>query len=228
MKKHVLMSMCAVALAAEALAGEITVVGRGTVSLPPDKMKMVFQVSATAQDAATSKALFSERTALLAATMSEVGVATNELLTSGLNMSSVREWENGKTVFKGYNFSEWYTFVAKLDRARLEHIYARLVDCGIIEGLNLTFELFDADSARQDAISRAVADARAKAETIARSAGVKLGKVDEIIYGCDGGDLHDRSLMKTRLAAAEGGTVSVGELHEIEITDTVMIKWKTK
>ena len=223
-----LTSICAAIMALGALAGEITVVGKGTVRLPPDKMKMMFQVSATDADIVAAKTQFAERTASLAATLEEVGVEKNEILTSGLNMTVVKEWENGKSVFKGYNFSESYTFVAKLDRARLERLYTLLVDCKTIEGLSLSFELFDTETPKQEAIARAVADARKTAEGIVRAAGVKLGKVDEIVYGYEGDSRYDRGLMKANFVMAEGGSMSVGELHEIEISDTVRIRWKTR
>lgn len=227
MKKQ-LMSVCAAMLALAATAREITVVGKGTVTLPPDKMKMMFRVSAVNQDIVSAKSLFAERTASLAATLAEVGIETNEILTSGLNLDTVKEWENGKMVFRGYSFSEWYTFVAPLDRARLERLYTSLVDCKTIEELNLSFELFDTDAPKQEAIARAVKDARAKAEAIARTAGVRLGKIDEIVYGCEGDNRYERGLMKTNLAVADGASMTVGELHKIEISDSVRIRWNIK
>lgn len=227
--KKLLIGIFAAMLALGAIAGEITVVGKGTVRLPPDKMKMTFQVSAVDADSVTAKQIFAEKTASLSATLTEVGVAEeDEILTSGLNMDVVREWENGKTVFKGYNFSEQYTFVARLDRARLERLYTRLVDCKTIEGLSLSFELFDMETPKQEAIARAVADAKTTAEGIVRAAGVKLGKVEEIVYGCESDSRYERGLIKANFAMADGATMSVGALHEIEISDTVRIRWKTK
>ena len=85
---RLLKSMCAIALAIPALAGEITVTGKGSVSLPPDKMKMTFEVSAIDLDIAAAKRTFKERTAILSATLAKVGVATNEVLTSGMDMAS--------------------------------------------------------------------------------------------------------------------------------------------
>lgn len=227
MKKQ-LMSVCAAILSIAAVAGEITVVGTGTVRLPPDKMKMMFRVSAVDQDIVSAKSLFAERTASLATTLADVGIGTNEILTSGLNLDTVKEWENGKMSFRGYSFSEWYTFVAPLDRARLERLYTSLVDCKTIEELSLSFELFDTEAPKQEAIARAVNDARAKAEAIAHTAGVRLGKIDEIVYGCEGDNHHERGLMKTNLAMADGASMTVGALHEIEVSDTVRIRWNIK
>lgn len=220
------MSVCAAMLLLAATAGEITVVGKGTVRLPPDKMKMMFRVSAVDQDIVSAKGLFAERTASLAATLAEVGIGTNEILTSGLSLDTVKEWENGKMAFRGYSFSEWYTFVAPLDRARLERLHTSLVDCKTIEELNLSFELFDTDAPKKEAIARAVNDARAKAEAIASAAGVRLGRIEEIVYGCEGDNRHERGLMKATLA--DGASMTVGELHEIEVSDTVRIRWKIR
>jgi len=229
MKRTALAFAAIVALALPGIAGEITVTGTGTVRLPPDKMQMTFQVAASDLDATVAKQTFMERTAALAATLSELGVATNEVLTSGLNMEVVREYENGKRVFRGYMFSENYSFIAKVDRARLERVYTALVDCKIIEELNLSFGLFDPAAPQEEARTLAVKNARAIAEGIASAAGVKLGKVSEIVYGSSG----DRGEYGMRLKSAvfaptDGISSQVGALHDIEVSDTVRIRWKLK
>ena len=225
---RLLKSMCAIALAIPALAGEITVTGKGSVSLPPDKMKMTFEVSAIDLDIAAAKRTFKERTAILSATLAKVGVATNEVLTSGMDMESVKEYEGSRVVkFMGYRFSEEYTFVAKIDRARIERLYTALVDCKCVEKMRFWFELFDNETPRQEARAQAVGNAREIAAGIAQAAGVRLGEIEEIEYSALDG-FNPRYIQTNCFADYSEAVSSVGALRNIEISESVRIKWKIK
>lgn len=224
-----LKSICVIALAVPALAGEITVVGKGSVSLPPDKMKMTFTVSALDLDIAVAKRRFKEYSATLAMTLAKVGVATNEILTSGMQMENVKEYENSSMVFKGFRFSEDYTFVARLDRARMERLYTSLVNSKCVEELAFWFELFDSEAPRQAARALAVENAREIADGIAKAAGVSLGEIEEITY--DFADIYhpNRYLQNNCFAASDDRSItSAGSLRTLEISEKVRIKWKIK
>ena len=234
--KKLTAALCVLALSIAAFAGEITVAGKGMVRLPPDKMRMAFEVSAMDLDIGTAKRVFAERTAALAATLAEAGVASNEVFTSGLAIENVIEYEHFQNgipmkVTKGYRFLEEYTFIARLDRVRLEDIYSRLVAGEIVEGLSVHYEIFDIQTPMNTARNLAVKNAREIAEGIAAAAGVSLGEIDEIVYRGDGripvatsGALYD-----ARIKCDESfGVEPVGSPSDITISDSVLITWKIK
>jgi len=224
-----LTAICAIALSIPAVSGEISVVGKGTVSLPPDKMKMAFEVSALDLDIAVAKRRFKEQSATLAMTLAKVGVATNEILTSGMQMESVTEYENSSMVFKGFRFSESYTFVARLDRARMERLYTALVNSKCVAELKFWFELFDNETPRQEARALAVKNAREIADGIAKAAGVSLGEIEEISYNFANTDRPYQYLQNNCFAAADDRSItSAGSLRTLEISEIVRIKWKIK
>lgn len=207
-----------------ALAGEITVTGQGRVSLPPEKMKITFDVSASANDMAEAEKIFSERTTTLSAALANVGVSSNEVVTAGLEVSPNMEYDKGEVVFRGYLFRESYTFTAKLDRVRLGEILAALFSSKAVERANTFFELFDPDEPRREARIIAVKNAREIAEDIADAAGVSLGEIEEIIYG----DTQTaRSNMRFTNFAASVADEAGASLRNIEISESVVIKWKT-
>lgn len=225
--KNLIATLGAIAFAAVALAGEITVTGNGRISLQPDKMKLVVTVSTTNPDIADGKRVFEEKKAVLAATFAAAGVASNEVVTAGMDMSPEIDYVNGKMVRNGYRFSEEFTFVAKVDRERLGRISSALFDCKAVESVNTLFELFDPESPRSEARALAVKNARAIAEGIAEAAGVELADVAEIVYGSDGNGGY-RVMKNLNYAAVDetGGTSAA--LRDIEISDSVRIKWKLK
>lgn len=228
----------ALSLSLGALCGEMTVTGKGMVRLPPDKMRLAFEVSAMDMDVGEAKRVFAERTAALSVTLAEAGVTSNEVYASGLEMEYVTEYEElnapfgiAKKVPKGYRFSEQYTFIARLDRARLENIYSRLVAGKIVEGLNVHYELFDIQAPMNAARALAVKDARETAEGIAAAAGVTLGEIGEIVYRGDGtlpvraaGAFFDARIKCDESFCAE----PVGSPRDIAISDSVQITWKIR
>ena len=215
-------------LAACAFGGELSVVGTGTAKRQPDKMKITFSVSSTDKDMAEARRQFDERTASLAATLALAGIATNEVMTTGMDMDREFHYANGSPVFAGYRFTENYTFAAKLDRGRLERIKASLFDSEAIESLRLWYELSEPSELRKSARAEAVANAREIAEGIAAAAGVALGDIEEISYGGEirGGYSHMNLKMAAMAAGDEAGAAT--SLQDIAVTDSVTIKWKIK
>jgi len=224
-----LLAMTAMA-AAMAGAGELTVVGRGVVRLAADQMCISFTVSAADKEMALAKRLFEERTAAMKATLGEAGVTAAEIATGGMEMHQEFDYSApGGRQLTGYRFAEAYTLTASIDMPRLERIYASLVDSQSPEGLGVAFGLADPDSARRQARERAVADARTVAEDICRAAGMRLKGIEEIAYGTsiDGGRVV-RMEDGANLLMAKG--TSLGEIaaREVEVADTVTIRWEIR
>ena len=215
-------------LASAALAGELSVVGTGTARRQPDKMKITFSVSSTDKDMATARRLFDERTASLSSTLAAAGIATNEVMTTGMDVNREFDYVNGSQVFVGYRFEECYTFAAKLDRKRLERIKTALFDSEAIESLRLWYDLFEPSELRKAARANAVANAREIAEGIAAAAGVSLGEIDEISYGGDRNGGYSRANCVNSMAAAAAGDEAGAptSLQDMAVSDSVTIKWR--
>ena len=225
-------AMCALAAAfaaSMAMAGDLTVLGTGTVKCQPDTMEVTFTVSATDKDMATARRLYDERTTSLAATLRAAGIDKSEVTEDGMGMAREMKWNSGKFAANyTYEYRFWnnFTFTARLDRERLAQVNAALIDCEAINSLNVNFKVLDMAPLRNEARVRAVANAREIAESIATAAGVSLGEIDEIVYGV-GNDSNGVYFHKM----AESGADSIEcttEIRDIETTDTVRIKWKVR
>ena len=228
MIKNMMFVACMAMLAAVSQAAEIVVNGNGVVRRQPDKMRITFTVSATDDDMAEARRQFGERTDTLAEAFVAAGIATNEVTTAGMEMHKEYNYENGRRVLNGYTFSESYMFVAKVDRLRLARINAALFECQAIGSFEEYFELFDPESVRSEARAMAVADARKIAEEIAAAAGVRLGKIQEIEYGDSGRLVTYGKFARAESADFGGETGSGALLRDIEISESVRIKWNIK
>lgn len=229
--RKALVAVLVVIAAAVGFAGEVSVSGQGVVRVQPDKMKITFSVYAADRAMAEARRLFDERTFALSKVFESLGVATNEVVTSGIYGRAEYDYENGKRVFSGYRVDEGYTFSAKVDRARLAKLTAAILDSGVVDELNVSFELFDEVAAKNEARVKAVQNAKEIASSLAEAAGVRLGRIELIEYGTSGGGMprYANFAMKSMGAGDfEAESVQLGELRAIVVTDSVNIKWKIR
>jgi len=241
-----MIAVCAVAVAGVAcLAGEIRVEGRGTVSVAPDMMRIRFDVEAVDKDMAKSAELFAVKSAAVTKALTEAGVASNEVTTSGLEMepryhhednedNDQGRWGNGKRVFDGYCHSTEVTFAAPIDRERLEKVYRVVVGCKTGTEMNLDFFVKDTKEAKARARRRAVKNAQASARELCDAAGVTLGEVDKIVSYTSGNEDDSFELASCEMklksfepAARDGAPVLPAiRIRDIEVSDRVVITWK--
>jgi len=240
--KKLMVALGAVAMATACLAGEIRVEGRGTVSVAPDMMRIRFDVEAVDKDMAKSAELFAVKSAAVTKALTEAGVASNEVTTSGLEMepryhyedkdgNDQGRWGDGKRVFDGYCHSTEVTFAAPLDRERLDTVYRAVVECKTGTEIHLDFFVKDTKKAQTQARRRAVKNAQASARELCKAAGVTLGEVDKIVYTSgnegDSFELAPCAMKSFGSAARDGAPVLPAiRIRDIEVSDRVVITWK--
>lgn len=174
----------AIASADETPRPSIVVMGEGEVSVSPDMAVMMLAVMREAKTA--REALDANNTAMadVIAAMKEGGVEPRDLQTSGLSISPQYVYPNDKNGeekprITGYQVTNSLT-VRVRDMTKVGELLDRSVTLGVNQGGNITFTNDDPSEALQEARKKAVADALAKARTLAEAAGVKLGKVRQI------------------------------------------------
>jgi len=219
------------AMAASGLAGELAVTGKGTVRRAPDKMKIVFSVSATEPDLASARKAFAGESAKVAEALAAAGVELGEVTTAGGYMNKSYRYEAGKRIFEGYRMTEEYTVTAPMDRERLDRIKTTLFKSEAIGSLEERFELYDPEALRGEARAAAVANARTIAGELAKAAGVKLGEITLIEYGEAGGAaIGYRNMVMAKgmeCDEAEFGASGIeAQARELSVGDSVSIRWK--
>jgi len=221
------------AMAASGLAGELAVTGKGTVRRAPDKMKIVFSVSAMEPDLTSARKAFAGESAKVAQALAAAGVEIGEVTTAGgyMNKSYRYEAGTGKRIFEGYRMTEEYTVTAPMDRERLDRIKTTLFKSEAIGSLEERFELYDPEALRGEARAAAVANARTIAGELAKAAGVELGEITLIEYGEAGGAAicYRNMVMAKGMECEEadfGASGIEAQARELSVSDSVSIRWK--
>jgi uncharacterized protein YggE len=154
----------------------ITVTGSGTSTTVPDRASFQFGVTTRAADAKTALARNSTATAAVIAALKNAGVAAADLQTSGISLSPQTNGDG--TQITGYTASN--SVSASLPLAKAGAVVDAAVNAGADTVWGPSLTVSDQSSLYRDALKKAVADAKAKAQALADAAGVQLGGVQSV------------------------------------------------
>jgi uncharacterized protein YggE len=161
-----------------AVAGHsIVVSGSGSVASVPDRAQVSFGVSSTAKTASGAlRANAAEMTKVIAAVKSQ-GIPAADIRTEFVSLSPVYS-QNGNEIV-GYNASNSVgATIRNLDK--IGALIDAAVDAGAnqINGPNLVRS--DANALYRQALRAAIANARGKAQAIARASGLRLRRITDV------------------------------------------------
>jgi uncharacterized protein YggE len=158
----------------------VTVIGRAEVSCPPDEASLTIVVDAVRQLPAEALGDAAERSRELVALLDELGIGRPARQTTGVSVSEEGEHRDGTWQRRGYRASERFT-VRSGDVATIGRLLADAVDRigARVEGPWWSVSV--ANPARADALARAAADARARAEALVAELGGTIGAMVEAV-----------------------------------------------
>lgn len=193
----------------------LTVTGKGEVLAAPDVAYLNVSVETLAKSASQAVRQNAEKTdKVIKAIKAKLG-EEDKVSTAGYNLSPVYEYNNqtNKSEFKGYRASNRITVEAH----SLKDVGA-IIDSTAEAGLNkiesLSFETSKRGEYRKKALEKAVNDAKATAETLARAAGVKITQILELSpsYDYPSPVYRDYSFAKESAPAAPPTPIEPGEI----------------
>lgn len=200
--------------AAAAAPTGITVTGTGSVKAAPDRAEFSFGVESQAETAAAALEANSAAVQRVIDAIKGAGVADADIQTQQVSVYP-RYSEDGQTIV-GYSATN--TVSAKIiDLASTGAVVDAAATAGANQVYGPTLSIADQSGLYQDALEKALEDARAKAKTIAGAAGVSLGAVVNIVEG-GGGSIPP---MYAEEAAADSGVPIQPGLQEIQASLTV-------
>ena len=202
----------------------LIVSGLGTASAEPDIVTVVLGVQTRDKSAAKAMADNAEQMTGTIAALKGAGVKEEDIKTSGFSIYPMRDWIDGKRSEEViFEVNNQVTFTMDLcDEIDIGEVLDAAVGAGTNTVNSVNFGLKDTSSAQQEALSKAVADAMSKAETIAGAAGVNLGRIMSI---SENG--FTPIPISTRLAFAEVASSSTPiVLGEVEVTASVSMTYE--
>jgi uncharacterized protein YggE len=205
----------------------ITVSGHGEVQVPPDIAYITMGVQTTATTVADARESAAKAADALVSSVKKNGVDAKDVQTSGLYIQPNYEYSSKSPTLTGYTVTNTVTVkVRKLDNISkiLDDAIAAGGDAARLQGL--TFSVDDADKAKQDAREKAMADAKARAEQLARLGGVSLGA--PVTISETQGSVNPIARDTAGVPTLSGGTSTPVETGTNKVTVDVSVRWAIK
>jgi uncharacterized protein YggE len=162
----------------------ISVSGTGTIDATPDiaRLSLAVQRRDVSMQVARDETVRVSKAFL--ALCKKLGIPENKIRTSGLTIQPEYRWDEkeNKQVFVGY-FVQRQLQVEINDLDKLGGVIEGAIDAGVNEVSPPVLDSSRAKELNRDALAAATADAKANAERIASSLGVKLGAVRTVVAG---------------------------------------------
>ncbi|OLP57143.1 hypothetical protein BJF92_06325 [Rhizobium rhizosphaerae] len=195
----------------------IAVTGTGQASAAPDMAMVSFSVVTQEKEARAALSGNNAAMAKVLEAMKAQGIEPRDLQTSGfaINPQYVypqnKEGDNHPPQLVGYQVANTLSVrVRQIDK--LGEILDQAVTLGVNQGGGIQFSIDKPEALQEEARKAAVADAMAKARTLAQAAGITLGKVVDVRE--QAGRMEPVPMMARAMAkdmAAEAVPVAAGE-----------------
>lgn len=158
-------------------AQTITVSAVGTAETPPDQMTVQVAVEASGDNAAAVRQQVAANASQLRSALHEIGISDDQIRTTGYDLS----WDDDSLTYNGH-----HTFTITVTNPKRT---GTVIDTAVRNGAdtveNVRFTLSEETrrSLRTQALQEAMDAARGKADTLARSAGMRITGVHTVQTG---------------------------------------------
>jgi uncharacterized protein YggE len=163
----------------------ITVVGKAKIEASPDQSRISLSINQLSANYDEAVNLLNERTTKLVKVLLKQDFEEEGIKTTGFNAQPHYEYQNGKRQQKGYSASQNLEVLFAYDQERLVAIVKDLSKADVEPNMNISFLLSDEKTAslKHQLLEKAMADAKATAQVLARTQDKSLDGFAEIRYG---------------------------------------------
>jgi uncharacterized protein YggE len=210
----------------------IRVTGRGLIRLKPDTTRITLTIEGISPDYTMLLQSSASDTARFRGALETVGFAREDLKTLQFQVQPEYEGHQEDGVYKqrltGFRFLHELSFAFPSENERLERVLAALAGTGLRPEFSISFTVKDREAAKNALLNAAVADAKAKAETLAAASGVTLLGIRHIRYSMNESEFAVHPVNRSVFAAKASADRFAPEIEpkEIEAQDTVSIVWE--
>ncbi len=193
----------------------VVTMGDASVKRAPDRAWVTIGAESRARTAQDAQRANAEAMGAVNEKLKAMGIASDAIQTVGYDLQPEFDYANGKQTLRGYVARN--QIQVKVDALpKLGDVIAAAVATGATTVSGIRFDVQDRVGAEREALRRAVADARSRAEAAAAGAGMKVERVIKIEELREPQVPGPRPMMMA--ARAEGAQPSVPiEAGEIEI-----------
>ncbi len=161
----------------------LRVYGEGQAQAEPDTATLSLNVTGVAKEYTTAVNQMNSITERLKSSLQASQLPMLELKTSDFSISTETKYENGQSIDIGYRATHRMSVVLDNDKQVLNDMVELMSHSQSNAEFQVLFSLKNPEVLRQQALQNAVIAAQNNAHTLASTALLQLGKVQEIIYG---------------------------------------------
>ncbi len=213
------------AVSASAPRNTVTAAGSGTVHAAPDQADMSFGVSRSNANAKSALAAASKAAEEITAALVKAGVAKEDIQTQ--NVSVYPNYDNNSSRPNITGYTAGISVVAKVrDIGTLGDVINAANSAGSDSVSGPSFTISDDSALHSQAIDKAVADARTRAEAMAKAAGKTVGgvvSISEVPVTSAPGPMYDGA----RLAGKAAFDVPIS-LGQLDVTAEVTVVYELR
>jgi uncharacterized protein len=206
----------------------LTVAGNGEARVAPDEATVRLGVTAQAPTAREVQDQVNRTAGAILEAVRRVGIPADRIQTSELNLGPVYGQERPGAEIQeprivGYQASN----VVSVQVEQLDKV-GPVIDAGLGAGANrlegVIFGLRDDRKARADALTRAVEEARGKADALARALKVRLVRILEVAEG--GIAVTPQPFLKGRMAMDAAMAETPVSAGQVGVSASVTVRWE--
>ena len=204
----------------------ISVNGEGIAFAVPDIATFTFAVSADSADVGTAQANVTTKTNTILASLKGLGIADADIQTSDYNIFPKFTYTSSSQVPDGYTVSNSLTVKVR-KTADAGKALAVVGTEGATNLSGLSFTQDNPDATQADARAKAIADAKTKAQVLAKDLGVSLGDVVTFTDNSNSGQPMP-IFMNASIGSAKADAIPTVSVGQNKITDDVTITYEIK
>lgn len=198
--------------------------GEGMVTVAPDRA----YVSISAESRAKQPKLAQQQNAQAMTAVQErlkaAGISGDAVRTITLDLQPEFDYNDGKQTLRGYVARN--TIEVRVDDiGKVGEVVDAAVASGATSVSNIRFDLKDRQAVQQKALAEAVADARGRADALAKAAGVSINRIVRIEDQSEQYMPPPRPMAQFRMAAADAASTPVAA-GQLEIRARVVLTVK--
>ena len=195
----------------------IAVTGSGKVTVVPDLATINLGVLIERNTAKAAREAAAESMTKVVAALKALGIDDKDIATSSISLQPVFDYTNGNNPrIRGYQLQNAVTITVR-DLDKLADVLDDSVVSGATQVNGISFDVADRTAAEAKAREAAVADARAKADTLAKGVGVSITGVASMSETVSTPVWYGREMAAGALAPADASTPVMAGTTDVTI-----------
>ena len=214
----------------------INVTGRGNLKVSPDTIRLSIEINFTLETYNEARELAINCLNNIKTELEKLDIDPKELKTLSFSIRpDYRSYkdekdDSWKEKFIGYKSSHSLKLEFPINNVLLGKIIYMLNEISIVPKINIDYTIKDQEPIKNKLLAKAVEDSTNKAKIMATAAGVELGEVVNIDYSWKEIDIynHYNNELSENIYECKGSLDVDFTPDDIDVTDTVTIRWRIK